>query len=311
MAPFTVTKELVAEANDVLLRTLLEKLLEAEARQSGIPLAAIAVGGNQTAADGGVDGSIEWEGDPEPTGWLPRRAIFFQSKAEVMAAARLKKEIRPKDVVRPIFDELAAKQGAYIVFSTDDPSKSAYDERISAMTEMLADVADGDAVLLDFCGADKIARWTNSHRGVAIWLLGELGRPLGGWRPYGDWSAPGAHAQPYLFDDTARVEIDGVTMSIRDGLIAMRKLLSAPGGAVRLIGPSGMGKTRLAEALFDDRFDPATALVSSLAIYGDAGLELAVGPALVAEQLAVSSIAAIIVVDCPPSAFNRQTGCMK
>lgn len=305
MGPFTVTKELVAQANDVLLRTLLEKLLEAETRQRGIPLAAIFVGGNQTAADGGVDGSIEWEGDPEPTGWLPRRANFFQSKAEVIAAARLKKEMRPKDVVRPIFTELAAKQGAYIVFTTDDPSKSAYDERIAAMAEVLADVDGGDAVFLDFYGADKIARWTSSHRGVAIWLLGELGRPLGGWRPYGDWSAPGAYAQPYLFDDTARVEIDGVTMSIRDGLIAMRKLLNAPGGTVRLIGPSGMGKTRLAEALFDDGFDPATALASSLAIYGDAGLELAVGPALVAEQLAASSIPAIIVVD---NCLNRTHG---
>lgn len=236
---------------------------------------------------------------------LMRKLIFFQSKAEVMAAARLKKEMRPKGVARSIFAELAAKQGAYIVFSTDDPSKSAHDERITAMTEVLVDVAGSDAVLLDFYGADKIARWANSHRGVAIWLLGELGRPLGGWRPYGDWSAPGAHAQVYLFDDTARVEIDGVTMSIRDGLIAMRKLLIAPGGAVRLIGPSGMGKTRLAEALFDDRFDPATALVSSLAIYGDAGLELAVGPALVAEQLAAASIPAIIVVD---NCLNRTHG---
>src|SRR4051812_14902599 len=99
---------MVSRLSDEQLRALLSNLLMAEARVRGIPAISISVGGNQTAADGGVDASIVWEGDPEPGAWLPRRTIMFQCKAEAMAGAALTKEMRPKGVARPIFAELAA-----------------------------------------------------------------------------------------------------------------------------------------------------------------------------------------------------------
>lgn len=58
MGPFNVTKELIAGLADEPLRMLLGKLLEAEAMRRGIAFSGIAVGGNQTAGDGGVDASI-------------------------------------------------------------------------------------------------------------------------------------------------------------------------------------------------------------------------------------------------------------
>jgi hypothetical protein len=297
MSAFEVTKEIVGRLSDEQLRQLLGKLLEAEARARGIPLSGIALGGNQTAGDGGVDGSIVWEGALEPSGWLPRQRIYFQCKAEAMGPGKLAPEMRPKALPRPIFAELAKADGAYIVFTTDDPSKSAYDKRIAAMRAALADVPDGEKIALDFYGADPIARWTNVHPGVALWLLEQSGRPLSGWRPYGAWSAPDSADQLYLFDETARATIDGHELPMQEAIATMRALLAQPGGVVRLVGLSGMGKTRLAEALFDDRLDEAAALPRERAIYGDAGLDLAIGPALLAEQIAVSGIDAVIVVD--------------
>ncbi|TIO11527.1 MAG: hypothetical protein E5X93_27795, partial [Mesorhizobium sp.] len=131
---------------------------------------------------------MDWTSNPE--GWLPRRTVYFQSKAEVMAAAKLNEEMRPRGIARPIFAELAAVGGAYIVFSSDDPSKSSHNARLSAMRAALADVAGSDQIALDFYGADKIARWCNQHLGVALWLLEQIGRPLAGWRGYGAWSSP-------------------------------------------------------------------------------------------------------------------------
>lgn len=297
MSAFEVTKEMVGRVTDEQLRQLLRRLLEAEARVRHIPLSTIAVGGNQNAADGGVDASIHWAGLPDPDSWLPRHMIYFQSKAEAMARAKLLTEMRPKGVPRPIFAELAAAGGAYIVFSSDDPSKSGFDARIEAMRDAIADVPDGDKIALDFYGADKIARWTNAHPGVALWLLEQIGRPLAGWRGYGAWSAPDSAGQLYLFDDTARATIEGRELPMRDAVAAMRQVLSAGGGVVRLIGLSGMGKTRLAEALFDDRLDGPAALPQERAVYGDAGLDLAVSAALMAEQIAVAGVDAVIVVD--------------
>lgn len=64
MTAFEITKEMIVGMKDEQLRQLLRRLLEAEARARNIPLSGIAVGGNQTAGDGGVDGSIAWTGLP-------------------------------------------------------------------------------------------------------------------------------------------------------------------------------------------------------------------------------------------------------
>jgi hypothetical protein len=288
---------MVSRLSDEQLRALLSNLLMAEARVRGIPAISISVGGNQTAADGGVDASIVWEGDPEPGSWLPRRTIMFQCKAETMAGAALTKEMRPKGVARPIFAELAAVHGAYIVFSTDDPSSAAYDTRLSAMLRAVEGVPGNGNLLLDFYGADRIARWANEHLGVAIWALEQSGRPMGGWRPYGPWSAIDGVDRPYLFDETARAVVNGAEMDIRSAVAAMREQLALPGGTVRLVGISGMGKTRLAEALFDDRINPGSALPSSRAIYADLAQSLAIGPLVIAEELVLARADAVIVLD--------------
>ncbi|MBV1687443.1 ATP-binding protein [Novosphingobium sp. G106] len=305
MGPFEVTKEVVSGLNDTQLRKLLENLLLAEANQRNIAHNGIAVGGNQTAGDGGVDASIAWTGAPKPATWLPRRHIFFQCKAEAMAPAKLAKEMRPGGPPRPIFADLARMRGAYIIFSTDDPSKSAMDDRLNAMVAATKDVRNAERIRFDFYGADRIARWANLHLGVAIWLLGQNGRALGGWRPYGDWSAKGAVSQPYIVDGNARASFDDDLVDMSSAITNIRAALRQTGGVVRLVGLSGMGKTRLAEALFDERLGEG-ALAKAKAIYGDAGRNLEVGAARVAEELMLAGADAILVVDNANVAIHSQ-----
>jgi hypothetical protein len=297
MGPFTISKELIAGLGDERLRELLSNLLEAEARRRGIAPAGIAVGGNQTAPDGGVDASIRWVGPPKPGAWLPRRHVTFQCKAETMAAGPLTKEMRPKGKVRPLFATLARGRSSYIVFSTDDPSNSGYERRIAAMRDALHDIPDGNLVHLDFFGADRIARWVNEHPGVALTLLEGAGRSVRGWRPYGGWSTPRQGQTPYVHDENTRARVDGNGVDVLAAIMAMRRVLSRPGGVARLIGISGMGKTRLAEALFEDEVNAGPPLFASKAIYGDAGHDLPLGSALLSEQLVATGVEAVIVVD--------------
>lgn len=297
MGPFEVTKEMIAQLSDVQLRTLLSSLLAAEARQRGITPASIYVGGNQTAEDGGIDASIVWTGAPKPADWLPRRTIYFQCKAETMAAAKITDEMRPKGTTRPVFFELAQLRGSYAIFSTDDPSPSAYERRIAAMKAAVANVPNKRHIHFDFFGADRIARWTNQHLGVVISVLEQCGRSLKGWQPHGNWSAAQSAEQPYVFDEGARAVVSGTEMDVRAAIGAIRHALAAPGGAVRLVGISGMGKTRLAEALFDDRIDAESALAPTKAIYGDLGLETHTGAAVIAEELVLGGADAVVVID--------------
>ena len=57
----------------------------------------------------------------------------------------------------------------------------------------------------------------------------------------------------YVFDDKSRAQVDGNSTDMKGAIAAMRGVLLQPGGVVRLIGGSGMGKTRLAETLLDER----------------------------------------------------------
>lgn len=297
MGPFSISKELVVSLGDEPLRALLKDLLEAEARRQGIAPTGIAVGGNQTAADGGVDASIRWTGAPKPDAWLPRRHIAFQSKAETMAAKALTREMRPQGKARPLFAALARGRAAYIIFSKDDPSHSGYESRIAAMRAALHDVPNGTRIHLDFYGADRIARWANAHPGVALTLLEAAGRSVRGWRPYGGWSAPRQDQAAYVHDEDARARVDGNSVDILAAIMAMRRVLASPGGVVRLVGISGMGKTRLAEALFEPEVEAGVALPASRAIYGDAGHDLPLGSAVLSEQLVATGVDAVIVVD--------------
>lgn len=297
IGPFAVTKEMVRDLGDETLRQLLANLLEAEARERGIDPAGIAVGGNQTANDGGVDAAIRWQGRPAPAGWLPRRTMLFQCKAEVMAAGDILREMRPGGQLRPLFDELAAGQGGYVVFSTNDVSELALATRLRAMRDAIGDHGGSAEILVDFYGADSIARWCNAHLGVALWLLERVGRPLAGWQPHGSWSAPGSANAAYILDSTDRATVDKSPITTAGAIRRAREHLARPGGAVRLIGLSGMGKTRFAEALFDERTDSGEPLAKAMAIYGDVGLDLGVGANALCAQLASSGVRAVLVAD--------------
>ncbi|MFZ5707654.1 MAG: hypothetical protein ACOY5R_20535 [Pseudomonadota bacterium] len=76
----------------------------------------------------------------------------------------------------------------------------------------------------------------------------------------------------------------------------IRAALREPGGVVRLVGLSGMGKTRLAEALFDTAIGDG-ALSQAKAIYGDAGCDLEASATRVVEELLLVGAEAIVIVD--------------
>lgn len=79
-----------------------------------------------------------------------------------------------------------------------------------------------------------------------------------GWQRFSDWSNTKAEIEAeYYFDDNVKVispnHQQNNELNVVDGINEIRQKLSSTGISVRLIGLSGVGKTRFAQALFDER----------------------------------------------------------
>jgi hypothetical protein len=296
---FAIEGKDVSALNDVDLRSLVVRLCEAELTLTGLPLSAITAGGDQNAPDGGLDVRVTLEANSQQLDFIPRSICGFQVKKPDMPASEITKEMQPDGVLRQSIRTLAECQGAYIIVSAQgSAADAAYQRRLDAMQACCADLC------VDFYDRERLARWVNQYPGVALWLRERIGTPLSGWQPYGTWAYRDAADSIFIDDERARVQDCrnnmSESMTMAQGITALRRTLAAPLGIARLVGLSGVGKTRLVQALFDHRVGDGN-LNPALALYTDEGAEPRPTPQEMIARLGVASKRAIIVVDnCKP-----------
>jgi hypothetical protein len=308
---FEINGDDIAALNDEDLRTLVGHLCETELRRRNLSSSAVTWGGNQTAKDGGLDVRVALASGTSIDGFIPKADTGFQVKKPDMPRAAIIDEMKPKGVVRPVIVELARTSGAYvIVSSTGSTSDSSLRSRKDAMAEALQDIPGASNLTLDFYDRNRIATWVRDHVGLIPWVRSRIGKLISGWRSYGSWSrVPEGADQTYLVDEAARIKTgdkdEGDGLSATDGINKIRDVLRTVGHVVRLVGLSGVGKTRLVEALFDPAVG-ANSLDPSLAIYTDIAEGPDPQPAGLASDLIAGRTRSILVIDnCPPD-IHRQ-----
>ncbi|TPL08677.1 hypothetical protein [Mesorhizobium sp. B2-4-11] len=308
---FEITRDDIAELNDVDLRTLVALLCEATLRRANLPVSAATWGGDQTAKDGGLDVRVALPSGTKTEGFIPRAATGFQVKKPDMQPAEIPKEMKPRGVVRPVIKELAVAGGAYIIVSSSgSTADSALTSRKDAMAGAVNGIADAGKLHLDFYDRNRVASWVRDHPGLIPWVRSRIGKSVPGWKSYGGWSnVPASADKSYLIDDKARIKTggkdDGDGLTAVDGINRIRDALRNPGQVVRLVGLSGVGKTRLVEALFDNAIG-ANALDPSLAIYTDVADGPDPQPKGLASDLIAAGTHAILVIDnCPPETHRH------
>lgn len=308
-----ITGEDIVRLDDSSLRTLVGLLCEADYRSAGLPVKGILWGGNQDARDGGLDVVVRGEADPPVTSFVPRKRTGFQVKKPDMPRTEILKEMRPGGSLREEIKDLIEAGGAYIIISaTGSTTDPALRNRTDAMKEAVSMEIDHGNLLLDFYDRGRVASWVRCHPSLVLWVRNKVGRQLAGWRPYENWAnSPGGVEEEYILDEGLRLH-DGTRrrdegMSIEDGLLRLRTALSTPGTSVRLAGLSGVGKTRLVQALFDDRLGTHV-LNPSQVFYSDISDGQNPDPKILAEQLIADKSRAVIIVDnCPPDLHRRLT----
>ena len=302
---FDITPDDIALLNDTDLRNLVGRLSEAELRSRGLSAACVTWGGDQNAADDGVDVHVDLPAGTQIDGFVPRAGTVFQAKKMDLEPADIKEEMRPKGVIRPVIQELANQGGAYIIATSSSVTYRKLKSRLAAMKDAVSDVANAGMLKLDYYDRTRIASWVRSHPGVILWVRSKIGKSVAGWRPYGAWATPteGVDAE-YLLDDHLRVETgrqeNGTGLSAAAGIEHIRNILNSPGSVVRLVGLSGVGKTRFVQALFDSRVGQNN-LNPDLAVYTNMSDSPDPQPHALATDLATMGHRAILVVDnCTP-----------
>ncbi len=271
---FEVTPEHIEKLSDEDLRILIGALCEQEALRSGNSPVGVTYSGHQNAADGGIDVAVDVEKPID--GYVPRQQTGFQSKAEDMSAAAITKEMRPDGKLRDSIRLLGEKEGAYILVSSKGSvAAPALTKRVNAMAAAIADEPTAAGLKLEFYDRRRMASWVNQHPGLIPWVRLRVGQPISGWQPFADWSSsPVGTDQSYFSDAGVRVvevrqkDEAKANLSVADGINRLRTILGEPTGCARLVGLSGLGKTRLVQALFDTAIG-ADSLSPGLAIYTD------------------------------------------
>lgn len=308
---FDITGDDIARLNDTDLRTLVARLALAELSARGAPLSSVTAGGPQDAADGGIDVRIDQAGLHSDPDFVPRGKTGFQVKKPDLAAQGIKDEMRPGGGLRPSIAGLAEAGGAYIIASSGASlTDTTLARRRTAMREAVSDHAQGEDLFVDVYDRDRLASWVNQNPGVAAWVRRRAGRPLSGWRPIGAWrDLRVADDNGYLIDDALSLidERDGAkTLPMNEGMGQLREALQKAGQCVRLIGLSGVGKTRLVEALFEADVGEGTPLDAGLSVYADYAEETTPSAREMASRLVEDGQRAILVVDnCNPRTHGQ------
>lgn len=200
----------------------------------------------------------------------------------------------PKGTLRPAITDLASKSGVYVIVSTRDDLS---DLSLSTRKQAMADYLDG-------------------HGAIVTWVKNELEKPLGGWKSYGPWAYHEKSVDDeYLLDEKIKVRVPNTEnkIEISSAINKLRGDLSKSGSSVRVVGLSGVGKTRLVQALFDNRIATANAsLDQDNVLYTDLSDNPSPQPTAMLEALILEGSESVVVIDnCGQDVHQKLTEIVK
>ena len=299
--PFEVSGDHIVALTEQAFSPLLRRLLHAEAQAHDIPADSIHVASNIDAPDGGEDGRMVWEAGPDRTRFLSSRSNQFQLKAGKIAVVKAGRDVLTKtgavkNMVRPFVEA----GGHYQMLCAQRYVQEAVEKRRKSILKALrhAGMTVRDDQVL-FRDADQIAGWANCHPAVAIWVK-EQTQPgtIGPFRSWLHLAGRSEHERSPWVEDDRLPELSG----------HLHERVANPRGIARVVGLSGIGKTRLVLQALGHTKEGDSSL-SHIVLYADASESDAAAVNGVVQVWSDMGARAIIVVDrCPPQGHDVLAG---
>lgn len=291
----TVQPKHITSLNETQFVELNEKLLYAEAFCYSLNDADIHTCRVTKAKDGGKDSSIKWKGAIKKTKFIPCQDSTFQIKATAFTPAKVAKELTDKSGLNPSIRSLIERGGSYIIFCSNDHVEDVCDKTKSEITNVLkSHGCNANAHQIHFYNASRIANWVNEYPAIADWVLEtNSANVIGRFKRFENWLKSPSHQNTFCSDD--RLE------PLKSWLM---NRLGESGGSFQIIGPYGIGKSRLLyEALLELNTENR---ISDLIFYHNQEGQTNDSVINDAERIANSGKRAILVIlNCPKEAFSK------
>lgn len=308
MAIFDIEKDELLRLSETQLEEFIARLAEAEVAAYGHSPAWVGWSGSINAPDDGIDIHVKVPVEKLNTGFLERSNTILQAKKHSMPKAAITREMVSDGELSPVIIEQASRGGSYIIVSLDDDcSPPMKNDRLTAMREAFKNGPNNSNIHLDFYDRSKLTQWVRQHPSVMLWLKGKLGQGYSGWQPYGAWSNPPKSADDSLISGlgvTVRMPSGkSQKLSIEDAIEPMRELIRTTNKAIRITGLSGVGKTRIVQALFDETVG-TNALDRTIAVYVDTGANPDPSATAMLDRLIAEGRRAVVILDNCPSELH-------
>ncbi len=256
--------EHITRLKDYELTKLLDMLLTADAKKNGINSPGIKVPSNINVPDGGEDGRIKWEAGPEKTAWIPSAFTMFQCKAKDLAPKSCYEEVLlPKEPdsprkLKPNVEEVVAAGGYYILFTSRQLNEHIMKPRIEKFKEAITDAGFPNYDRILVYDAESIKKWVNEHIAAVTYIQSCLGiHRILNFQLWQDW-------------DSRFTRQNGIPYQTNSQLDEKRALIRSQveaGRVIRVLGQSGLGKTRMVLETFRGDTDEIKALQQQVVYY--------------------------------------------
>ncbi|MBZ9559071.1 MULTISPECIES: hypothetical protein [unclassified Modicisalibacter] len=328
---FEVSPRQIERLDESKIVSLLQRLITAELHKNSIPLRSGTAPAQITIPDGGDDARVSWSGGPNETDWLPSRFTIFQSKKGKTTPGGLKAETQTKSTQgsnKPILNEaikeVISRNGAYVVVTTTPVVGTNVDKRIIKIREGIRETGYDPELLssIQIYDCNKISNWTNNHPSVALWLNSILREVnLGGFQTFEDWGrTPDISRIDFQINEDKRFSLKGTeaqtwnkensSITLKQSFVMIRETISSfflgRGNAIRVVGPSGYGKTRFVHQLIasQEHTNQDTLSESQIiyCVYDDVRDRLF---SIAQDIVDTGSCALLIIDDCPNDIHTR------